>query len=114
MLVVFIPIIIICFICSYQFRQGKWLMLIAGYNEFSKEKREQMDSQKIGRDASKITMLTGGFLILFLVIFFVVNTYEFSLKTEDELLLILLPTAIFIWYVMKQVSKYLKYYDKFR
>ena len=89
-------------------------MLIAGYNEFSKEKREQMDQIQIGKDSSKISFWTGILLIIFPIAMLLLEHFERFLKVEDQLLIILLPVAILIYFVIKQVIKSKKYYDQFK
>ncbi|WP_432766994.1 DUF3784 domain-containing protein [Vagococcus fluvialis] len=58
----------LCFVAGFKFKQGKWLMLIAGYNEFDKETRDKMDSEKIGKETGNISIVTGILIILFTLI----------------------------------------------
>ena len=64
-LLLVLAIVILCFMAGFKFRQGKWLMLIAGYNDLDKETRDKMDSQKIGRETGNISIATGIVIILF-------------------------------------------------
>ena len=67
-LLLILAIAILCFVVGFKFKQGKWLMLIAGYNEFDKETRDKMDSEKIGKETGNISIVTGILIILFTLI----------------------------------------------
>ncbi len=89
-------------------------MLIAGYNDLDKETRDKMDSQKIGRETGNISIATGIVIILFTFVVWGSSYIPFFQQTENALLLILLPTAIFIYWILKHVKKSSDYYKKFK
>lgn len=113
-LLLVLAIVILCFMAGFKFRQGKWLMLIAGYNDLDKETRDKMDSQKIGRETGNISIATGIVIILFTFVVWGSSYIPFFQQTENALLLILLPTAIFIYWILKHVKKSSDYYKKFK
>lgn len=113
-LLLIFAIAILCFVADFKFKQGKWLMLIAGYNEFDKETRDKMDSEKIGKETGNISIVTGILIILFTLIVWASSYIPFFQQTENALLLILLPTGIFIYWILQHVKKSSDYYKKFK
>lgn len=113
-MLLYFSVIVICFVCGFQFRKRKWLILIAGYNEFDKQTRDKMDKQRIGRESGTISLLTGVFLTMVGLIIWLSSYIPFFTKTENALALILIPTAFFIYYVLKKVKVAEDYYKKFR
>lgn len=107
-------IIILCFVAGFKFRKGKWLMLIDGYNELNKETRDKMDTEKIGKETGNISIATGILIILFIFVVWGSSYIPFFQQTENMLFLILLPTAIFIYWILKHVQKSSDYYKKFK
>ncbi|MGX7014191.1 DUF3784 domain-containing protein [Vagococcus silagei] len=106
-----IPIILIFFIVSYQLRQGKWLMLIAGYNMITSEERAKLDSQKIAKESSTM-MFWAAIYCVFIYLFmlfpikFLVN-YQWLLFT-----IFIVPTAILIYYTVQHVKKTNRYFNE--
>lgn len=88
-LLLILAIAILCFVTGFKFKQGKWLMLIAGYNEFDKGTRDKMDSEKIGKETGNISIVTGILIVLFTLIVWGSSYIPFFQQTENALLLIL-------------------------
>lgn len=108
-----IAVIVGCFILGYQLSKGKWLMLIAGYNDLPEKVRAQLDDKKVGKDASKVCYLTGFFLIVEALLVYLISNITYLQQTDRSLLVILFPLAIYMYVVFKQVKQSSAYYNQF-
>ena len=109
-----IAVIVGCFILGYQFSKGKWLMLIAGYNDLSEKVRAQLDDKKVGKDASKVCCLTGFFLIVEALLVYLISNITYLQQIDRSLLVILFPVVIYMYVVFKQVKQSSSYYNQFK
>ncbi|MFW8052096.1 DUF3784 domain-containing protein [Vagococcus fluvialis] len=109
-----LAVIVGCFILGYQLSKGKWLMLIAGYNDLSEKVRAQLDDKKVGKDASKVCYLTGFFLIVEALLVYLISNITYLQQTDRSLLVILFPLVIYMYVVFKQVKQSSAYYNQFK
>ena len=109
-----IAVIIGCFVLGYQLSKGKWLMLVAGYNDLSEKVRAQLDDKKVGKDASKVCYLTGFFLIVEALLVYLISNITYLQQTDRSLLVILFPVVIYMYVVFKQVKQSSSYYNQFK
>lgn len=99
------------FVWSYQFKRGKWLMLIAGYNLLTEAERNKLDPMKIGKDSAKVCFWGGIYVLFeFAIIIFALTTFYSS--TWLFIGLIILPTLIFIIYCFQHVAKTNQYFKE--
>ena len=96
---------IVCIFCGYQFSKGRWLMLIAGYNDLPEEIREKQDKVLLSKESSKTTYAAGIYLLiqgvlLELLLFDVVQGILASL------LLVGVPILSFIFYMISRARQY--------
>lgn len=103
MFIVLFSLAISCFILSFKFRKGQWLLLVAGYNDLPKNKREKIDKKQIGNLASKSIFVTGIYLVYEAV---VVQLLLFSFFENKGVALLLLgvPTILFIFFIVRQTK----------
>lgn len=113
-ILIVIAVIIGCFVLGYQFSHGKWLMLIAGYNDLPERIRARLDDKKVGKDASRICYLTSLFLIVEGLLVYLISKATYLQQTDRTLLIILLPLVIYIYIVFKQAKESTTYYNQFK
>jgi hypothetical protein len=110
-LLIMISTIGICFVSSYQLKRGKWLMLIAGYNDLPKEEREKIDAKGLGRDVSKVLNLAAVFLIIeTIAIIFPLN--HWVKNKVFGVCMIVIPLLIFTLYTISMLIKNTKKRNK--
>lgn len=76
-------------IFGIQLLRGKWLMLIAGYNTMSEEKRQKVNGKALGKAL--------GVFLLYVSVLCVLPIW-FSVIADFFGVLILLPTAVLLIY----------------
>ena len=110
-LILMLSITLLCFICSYQLKRGKWLMWIAGYNDLPKVKRDKIDGKALGKDVSKTMSVTGVIMIVeTITILSLVNN-----RVENKFIsasLVIVPLVFLIGYVVKKSIQGINYYKE--
>lgn len=109
-LILMLSIAITFFVIGYQLKRGRWLMLMAGYNDLPIEKREKIDGKALGKDTGKTLTIGGVFVTIETIIVFII----LSNVIQNKLLsvtLIIMPIILFIVYVVKKSLKGAKYYS---
>lgn len=92
-------IMIIAFIIiGIQLFRGKWLMLMAGYNTSSKEKREQMNGKALGRLLACLLWITSACMIFL----------QFFPQFEIETLIVVTATILFVLIYANTSKRYKK------
>lgn len=107
---VFLLCAISCFACMIQFKKEKWLFLIAGYNDLTKEQQATLDQTFIAHFSSRLCLVSGLYVLLeWITILFVINREQ----THFLFLIafIVFPTFFFFWYVIKRAIFFQSYYN---
>lgn len=99
---------VLCFVCSDKFSKGQWLHLIAGYNDLSLTQKERVNLKKISQNASKVALVAGIYLVYLSVALQFILQDIFTLLFN--LLLLGIPSLLFLIYVIFKTKDSQKYY----
>lgn len=102
----------LCFLFSYQVKRGKWLSLVASYNDLTPIQKAKVNTDKVCRDASRAAFWGGIYMVVLSIsLIILLNDYLSDLPAL-RLGMISVPTIVFIAYISYLVFQNNKLYKK--
>lgn len=86
----------LCFLISYQFKQGKWLHLMAGYNDLTSKQKTLVNTKYLSTLASRSTFVGGVYITIIGVSLLLIDKIPFVLP------FILIITTLFLVYIIRE------------